>query len=166
MNRYENVMDDWQVRLIRRCARRLGLRGPDLDDVAQRIAVETASFTFRPERSNGASPRTVLTALVHRQLQAEARRGARYRRCMDRYKQGNSPVAMGVRPTHELELDVRTAVAQLSHEEQRVCGMLAEGQSLASIAGAMGCGWHTVQRIVAGIRVRFRAIGLDGWLGD
>ena len=73
-NTYEEVLDDWKVRLISRRAKQRGFRGQDLDDAIQRCAIAVMGFQFDASRSNGATESTVLTAVVDRQLLALRRR--------------------------------------------------------------------------------------------
>ena len=63
-----------------------------------------------------------------------------------------------------LVIDVREAVARLEPQQQLVCQLLGQGQSVASIAARLGSGWHTIRRIIEHIHTRFLAMGLDGWI--
>jgi len=164
-NKYTNIMDDWQVRLIKSRARRVGFNSQDCEDVSQQIAMETVAFSFDPERSNGAAPEAALATIVKRQVQCAARRRSRYCKRLERFKESQRAVPTGVEPTHEMQLDVRMAAEQLPPELQRVCAMLAEGESIAGIAEALNCGWHTVERMIGRIRERFEKMGLNEWLG-
>lgn len=165
-NKYAGIMDDWQVRLINARARRMGLNSHDCDDVAQRIAIETAAFKSNPERSNGAEePDAILATIVNRQVQLAARRAARYRRRIEQLANENGAARTEFESKHEMQVDVRTAVEQLTPRQQRVCAMLAKGESITSIAKAINCGWHTVERMIARSRERFEEIGLNEWLG-
>lgn len=164
-NKYTNVMDDWQVRLIKSRARRVGFNSHDSEDVSQQIAVETAAFTFDPARASGAAPEAVLATIVKRHVQCAARGRSRYRKRMEHFKESCRAVPTGIEPKHEMELDVRMAVEQLPPEMQRVCAMLAEGESIASVAEALGCGWHTAERMITRICDRFEKMGLNEWLG-
>lgn len=166
-NEYAGIMDDWQVRMINARARRMGLNSHDRDDVAQQIAIETVAFTSNPDRCNGAAvPEAVLATIVKRQVQGAARQCVRYRQRIERLAQRDGVGRGEFEPKHEMEVDVRTAVAQLPPRQQRVCAMLSDGQSIASIAKALRCGWHTVERMVASIRKRFEEIGLNAQLGN
>lgn len=161
-NEYAGIMDDWQVRMINARARRMGLNSHDRDDVAQQIAIETVAFTSNPDRCNCATvPEAVLATIVNRQVQGAARQCVRYRQRIERLAQRDGVGLREFEPKHELELDVRTAVAQLPLRQQRVCAMLSDGQSIASIAKALRCGWHTVERLIANIRERFAEFGLS-----
>lgn len=165
-NEYRGLMDEWQMRLIDARARRMGLDNHSRDDVAQQIAIETAKFKSDPVRSREAvQPDAVLATIVNRQVRSAARRCARDRERLEQVRQcAGQPTEYESK--HQMEIDVRSAVAQLSPREQRVCAMLSEGESIASIARELECGWHTVERLIADIRQRFENMGLDGWLGD
>lgn len=60
-------------------------------------------------------------------------------------------------------MDVASAIGDLSPREQEICRGLADGLSVAQLAKQMGCGWHTVARIIRRLRQRFEQLGLDGW---
>ena len=62
-------------------------------------------------------------------------------------------------------LDVRTALGRLSERDRAVCRLLAEGESVTSIAGLLECSWHTVDAIVARIRGQFESLGLGDCAG-
>jgi DNA-directed RNA polymerase specialized sigma24 family protein len=164
-NKYAGIMDDWQGRMINARARRAGLNSHDRDDAAQQIAIETAAFTSSPKRSDAESEEAVLATIVKRQLQDAARRAARHRRRMERLANENGAARTEFDPKHEMQVDVRAAVEQLPPLQQRVCAMLAKGESITNIAKALNCGWHTVERIIASIREHFQEIGLNDWLG-
>lgn len=165
-NKYAGIMDDWQVRMINARARRTGMNSHDRDDAAQQIAIETAAFTSSPKRSDAESEEAVLATIVKRQMQDAARRAARHRRRMERLASENGATRTEFEPKHEMQVDVRAAVEQLSPRQQCVCAMLAKGESIRSIAKALNCGWHTVERIIADIRGRFQETGLNEWLGE
>jgi DNA-directed RNA polymerase specialized sigma24 family protein len=165
-NQYTGIMDDWQVRMMNARARRMGLSSHDRDDVAQRVAIETVAFTSNPNRYMGAKvPEAVLATIVNRQVQSAARQYARYRHRIERMAQGTGVGLENVRSNHDLRLDVRMVVAHLSPLQQRICAMLTDGESIASIAKALHCGWHTVERLIASIRERFERVGLHECMG-
>ncbi|NLS92243.1 MAG: hypothetical protein GXX96_08695 [Planctomycetaceae bacterium] len=43
--------------------------------------------------------------------------------------------------------------------QRRVCDLLSQGYSKSAIAKELGCGWHTVDRIVRDIREKFESQG-------
>jgi RNA polymerase sigma factor (sigma-70 family) len=162
----------WQTELIVKRGRRMGFMDTDLDDAIQEIAPHIINFRFDPARSNGASLRTVLIAVIDRRLLAIRRREARYAKCL-----GRARVASGMSAGHEdqrpepgyedtvpMELDVRTALARLSEDERLVCEALSHGCSIQEVADRLGCDWHSVNRRVTRIREQFIRWGLDGWL--
>jgi DNA-binding NarL/FixJ family response regulator len=160
--------EQWKDDLIRLRARRLGFRGHDLDDARQEVALHVWSFRYQKARSNGACESTALTALVDRQLKALLRRRGRYDRHLERLR-CEQAAAAGRNGHHErvqLIIDVREAVARLAPIEQAVCHGLASGHSISRIAGDLGRAWHTIRRIIDGIRTHFETLGLNGWLLD
>lgn len=164
-NDYTNVMDDWQLRLIKSRSQQMGLSSHDRDDVSQQIAIETSKFEFDPDRANGAKPETAITALVDHQMKSAARRTSRYRRRIDHLKRATGGIVMETDAKLGLRTDVRTALEQLSERERRVCDMLVDGDSTAEIARALDCGWHAARRLIDGIRQRFAELGLGAWIG-
>ncbi len=167
-NRYPAVLTNWQNNLIIARAKRMGLRGHEVLEAQQEIALHVAAFQHQPERSNGASEATALTAVIDRRLKMLRRAGARYQRRQQRAH------LLRVRPSdhrqdldrHLLAVDVRDAIAGLPPTEQLVCQLLGQGATIASIARTLCCSWHSAQRIIENIRTQFRGKGLDGWIID
>jgi len=160
----ETAIEPWKLALIRRRALRRGFRGADLDDAQQEIAIELLGLTF--DVDNGASERTVVTAVIDRRLAMLRRRDRRYRRRFEQPAETDEEPVSGEPPPAEcaaLALDVHTAVAGLSAEDRELCRRLGAGQSIAHIAQQTGRGWHAVRRRVARLRERFVELGLtDG----
>ncbi len=166
-NRYPAVLTNWKNDLIIARAKRMGFRGHDLLEAQQEIVLHVATFQHQPLRSNGASEATALTAVIDRRLKMLRRAGARYQQRQQRA--GLLRASQADRPDldrHLLAVDVRDAIAGLPPTEQLVCQLLGRGATISSIARRLRCGWHTAQRIVEGIRVRFRDMGLDGFIID
>ena len=85
-NSYDGVLEPWKLELINRRTRQRGLRDDDFLDMQQLLVLEVLKFEFDPDKSNGATETTALTALIDRRL-AMMRRGEQ--RCA-------GPVARGV----------------------------------------------------------------------
>ena len=172
-NNYSSLLPKWKVKLINRRALRMGFRRDELDDALQQIVPHVTHFVFDPTKSNGACEQTVLVALIDQQLKTMVRTRSRYRGHVERLRQDRSVMATNAEvPTaaicpeqYEMVLDVQLTVAALPPRERAICTALSEGRSLAQIAQALGCDWHTVRRAVQDIRTRFQAIGLEGWMG-
>ncbi len=154
----------WKFNLIRARAFRRGFRGAELDDVQQEIAIEAMTFEFRPDRANGATETTALTAMIDRRLAMARRRERRYQRRLDHVRE-SVPRGPFTEPSCEGRmasvLDVRAAVASLGPVDREICWALADGESIDAIARRLGCGWHTVKRRVDCLRERFCQMGLD-----
>ncbi len=159
---------DWHTQLIETRGRRTGFAGANLDDAVQDITPRVLAFRYDVERSNGASLRTALTAVVDKSLLAIRRRETRYQKCLERARAARPTTVGGEASAYEdstpLRLDVQTALSQLSELERQICEALSHGFSIREIAIRLGCDWHTVNRRIAGIRARFTELGLDGWL--
>jgi DNA-directed RNA polymerase specialized sigma24 family protein len=164
-NDYGAVIEKWKVDLIVLRARRLGFRRQDLEDAQQQIVVALLAFTFDPQRSNGATEETAVTALIDHQLLA-------LRRARERYASRVSGSDEDLRNDQVLAVDcdqakhsfvasdVETAMAGMSPAAREVCNSLADGLSLNEISRQMGVGWHTVERQVRSIRQCFEQVGI------
>jgi DNA-directed RNA polymerase specialized sigma24 family protein len=160
-NKYEGLLAPWKVRLIISRAKRLGFRRHDLEDVQQEVVLEVVAFRFDPAK--GASESTPLTKLIDNRLKAIRRKAARY---AARITSVGDAMAMEeaslfCEETVPLRLDVMTALASMTGDEIAVCIHLIHGLSVRQIARELGRGWHSVNRIIIGIRERFRTMGLE-----
>jgi len=154
---YDGMLDRWKVRLALRRARRMGFRDDELDDVMQELALTLAGVEYDPANANGATEMTVLTAVIDRQLRKMRRANARREGLEQR-------VALSGDETYDdadvqRRLDVETVVGMLDDRQRRVCDLLSRGYSKSTIARELGCGWHTVDRIVRDIHRRFEEHG-------
>jgi len=163
MPHYDGVLEKWKVNLILHRAKRHGFRPHEIPDVLQEAVLVVLEFEYDPNHANGATERTALTTIIDNCLRKIKRSGARYRMHLERLGQDASEYSRD-----EVDLravDVAAAMADLSAREQAVCRGLADGMSKAQIAKQMGCGWHTVERIIRRLRQRFEQLGLEGWVG-
>ena len=157
-NSYEGVLEDWKVKLVCRRARRMKFRGPDLEDAQQQVVLALLDFHFADDKSNGASERTAITAVVDRQLamirrgeaRAERQREAAKDRCQQYYEM----------PEILLAVDVERVVQSLPQLDQQICRGLALGHTVNQLAQSLGTSWHTVRARVQVIRRRFERLGL------
>ena len=160
---------DWHTQLIEARGRRMGLTSADLDDAVQEITPRVLAFRYDSAKSNGASLKTALTAVIDRCLLAIRRRESRYAKCLERARNAKQTSDRDESAAYEdstpLQLDVHTALSQLSTDEREICEALSHGFSIHEIATRLGCDWHTVNRRVTRIRVRFTELGLGEWLG-
>ena len=150
-----------------------GFRPEELDDVMQEILPEVLAFRFDSRKSNGATERTALTALVNNRLTFLQRCRARRLKTHERYLEaigltGDKSVeqiAEDLDPeAGALAYDVREAVAGLEPQEQAVCAALSRGDNRLGIARATGMTRCAVARMIERIRDRFEALGLDAWV--
>ena len=162
----------WQAELIEKRGRRMRFSDADLDDAIQEIVPHINSFHFDTARSNGASLRTALIAVIDRQLLTIRRRQASYARLLQRAMESLGLAARAKELFDDQEyrtalmLDVQAAVGQLSKRDRQICEALSLGYSIQGVADQLGCDWHTVNRRIARIREQFTQWGLDGWLED
>lgn len=160
---YGSLMEPWKADLIVSRAKRMGFRCDEIEDVQQEIIIDVVRFRYEAAKSNGASEATALTALIDNRLKKFVRTQARYRARLELLRHEAAPEYE--QAAHdELRIDVETVVASLPEKERRVCRALGSGLSRHEIARTLGCGWHTVDRIVRRIRKRFEECGLDAWV--
>lgn len=169
MPKTPRTIERWKLELIRARALRRGLRDGELDDAQQEIAIEVMAFSFRPERSNGATEVTAVTAVIDRRLAMIRRRQRRYRQRFEVRDHALMPSGAGKEPAEpatgarfDLLTDIRAILAGLRPEDRELCLRLADGMSIDAIAGQLGCGWHTVRRRIDRLRAEFERQGFDG----
>jgi len=154
-NPYAGVIEGWKVSLVRQRARLMGFRSHEMDDVLQELALPILRFRYRPERSNGATEKTALCALIDRQLKALVRKQTRYRKHLKRLRAsryGFNSHGKHVPPrsadfrTPDVELAPTELLASVPAECREVCRLLFEFDSVNAIAEQLGWGWHRVHR--------------------
>ncbi len=163
-NTYAGLLEDWKVRLIHHRARRRGFRGQDMDDAVQQVVIAFLDFRYDESRSNGASEKTVLTAIIDRQLAMLRRSEARERQRIERVGMSRDAI---YEPSSNVEIVhvVRTAVGQLSSFERSVCDLLIDGNSTNEIAEEYGVSWHTANAAIERIRRHLQRCGLAEVVG-
>lgn len=154
---YEGVLEGWKVKLALQRARRMGFRDDELDDVIQELVLKLVDVEYDANHANGATERTMLTSVIDRQL-------CKMRRSAARRQELEEQVAISADATYDdsgvqLRMDVETVLGMVDDEQRRVCDLLSQGCSKSAIAKELGCGWHTVDRIVRDIRRKFEAHG-------
>lgn len=167
-------IDDAHLDLVARRGRRMGFRGPDLDDAVQEAVIAIMTFEFDEERANGASLETALTAVIDRCLLSLRRKRGRYAKHLNKLLEAageqwtelNEPVEPNYEESTDLQLDVQTVLASLSREDRQICRHLADGRSVQQVAAVLGCDWHTAQRHIERIRDVFEKSGLKVGLAD
>jgi RNA polymerase sigma factor (sigma-70 family) len=162
---YDGLVEPWKVDLIVRRAEGMGFRRDEIEDVQQELILDVMRFRYDAAKSNGAREATALVALIDNRLKKLVRAQARYRVRIDRFREGAErsydPVA-----DDERAFDVRSVVASLAERDRDVCQALGSGLTPHEIAETLGCGWHTVDRIVGRLRRRFEESGLDAWVRE
>jgi len=164
MPKYDGVIEEWKVDLIVSRAKLLGFRKHELPDAMQEAVLELLRFEYDPDHENRAKESTVLTTVIDNRLRKVRRSAMRYNGHVERASYGVSEFSR--EEVDERGVDVAGIVAGLTQQEQAVCQGLASGMSRRQIAKQLGCGWHTVDRIMARLREHFREVGLGGWIGE
>ena len=172
-NDYGQLVEAWKVDLILDRARRKGFRQDEMEDVQQDVIQAVMDFRFEPEKSNGATENTALTALIDKQLTFIQRGRARHHKHHERFKElmgvrDGQPVQDAMVESQEraiaLALDVRKAVAKLTPQEQDICAALARGENRFNVAKGLGASRYELDRIIERIREQFQKRGLDAWV--
>jgi len=152
--------------LIRRRAKRFGLRRHDLEDAVQEVMLHLLEFTPDPDKTNGASESTILIAVIDRRLKHWLRTRQRYQdlvqRCGSMLPADADESTTSDVEVRDTELDVASVLADLPEFEQQVGQMLSGGHTATSIARELGIGRRAVCDAVAAIRGRFASAGLGG----
>jgi RNA polymerase sigma factor (sigma-70 family) len=156
---FAGLIEPWKIRLINSRATRRGFRGSDLDEVVQRTVIALLKFRYDASRCRGATERTVVTALVDRQLKYFRRSQTRYRRHVTAASLHEEPL-VDVRSMQDQSLDVRNAVNNLPPDAQQVCHLLANGLSVNEAARQLGVNWHTVEKHMRVAAEQFERLGL------
>jgi RNA polymerase sigma factor (sigma-70 family) len=164
MPKYDGVIEKWKVNLICTRARLMGFRGHELPDAMQEAALEVLAFRYDPDRANGATERTALTTVIDNRLRKMKRAATRYKAHVE--TMGQDATEFSRDEVDPCAMDVASALADLTPREREVCQGLADGLNMTEIARQIGCGWHTVERIVKRLRGQFRDMGLAGWIGE
>ena len=146
-------------------ARRMGLRRQDIEDAQQQILMVLMDFQFDPERSNGASSQTAITAIIDRQLRTYKRTKTRYAEHVTGSENIPNDLAgntsgSDIESQISMLADVTAARSTLCEVSQRICDALAQGQSINEIAQSLNMSWHTVRKHIDAIRERFIEVGL------
>jgi DNA-directed RNA polymerase specialized sigma24 family protein len=146
------------------------LRGHDLEDALQLVALELIAFQYDAARSGGASQRTALIGLIDKRLAMMCRRETRHRHRIERLTRlaeyndrdpaTGHPLTPSAVEATDLAVDVREAVADLPPPARQVCLALAEGQSMSTIARQLGTTWRSVRCQMLVIRRHFARLGI------
>ena len=107
---HAGVVETWKADLILERARRLGFRGPDLDDAFQEVVLAVCDFCYDEGRSNGACEATALTTVIDRRLKSFLRRRYRHESGFEQLNEEGPSYA----PNLARDVDVRDAVAQIA----------------------------------------------------
>jgi hypothetical protein len=174
-NSYGHLVEKWKVDLILERARRKRFRRDEMEDVQQELIQAVIDFQYDPQKSNGASEATALTALIDKRLAFIQRGQARLRKREKKYRKlhgcrdGAPPEDLPDPADEDAAVrsrDVQDAVARLAPTEQLVCAALARGEPHSVIASTLGVTRYEVGRIIQHIREQLKTWGLEGWVND
>ena len=162
---YGGLVEPWKVDLIIARAKGMGFRCDEIEDVQQELILDVMRFRYEKAKSNGAAETTALIALIDNRLKKLVRARARYRTHLERFRDA-AERSWEPATDEERAIDINDVVASLAERERTVCRALAFGLTRNEIARMLGCGWHTVDRIIGRIRLRFEECGLDPRMRD
>lgn len=162
MPKYDGLIERWKVGLIATRAKRMGFRRHEIPDILQEVVPELLKFKYDPNHANGAHERSALVPIIDNHLRKMIRSGQRYTAHLERLAELTME---GYDHIDARAMDVAEVVACLPEREQVICRLLAQGHTRNAIARQLGCGWHTVDRMIEQLRERFEKLELDGWLG-
>jgi len=160
-NDYAGMVPQWKVNLALSRIKAFGFPKDQWPDILQHLVIEMVDFEF--DAASGAKESTALCAVLNNHLMKLVRTEERARARNERHK--FEVPAVCDEPT-ALFMDVRSALPALTSRERAVCEGLGRGESVHRIAQDLGCAWRTVDRIVEAVRVKFRRLGLDGWVEE
>ena len=161
---YDGLIEDWKIELIVQRAKRWGFKEHEIPDVLQDVVLELLEFEGDPDKAQGAQERTLLHGFVDNCLKPRRRAASRYEAKLARLSRFSQPDSYS--STAPLAIDIAATTTPLTPEEQRVCRLLATGHTRNAIARQLGCGWHTIDRMIEQLRERFEELELDGWVGE
>jgi len=169
-DRESREIEQWKLDLAMSRIRFFHFPKDEWEDLLHDLVVDILLFEFDPLRSNGAKESTVIFAMVDKRLKMMMRTRNRSRQRMRQYQAEQTAGAsedafLAFEDITPLSMDVRAAMGTLSPCQQDIIHRLAKGQSVTHIARHLHCGWHTLERTLAGIRRRFDAMGLRAWMG-
>lgn len=164
-NQYGQLIEKWKIEIVRDRARRRGFNDDDIKDALQDTVPALLAFHYEPARSNGASERTAVTALVDRRLSFIQRGHARRIKRRERYamlmvKEGCTSAAMpNIAGPAALRMDVQEILARLMPREQAVCAALARGETCSGIARELAVSRRHLNGMIRHIRAQFKSVG-------
>lgn len=171
-NDYGTDIPRWKTDLILLRAMRVGFRRDELAEVQQELAPVVTGFVFDPDRSNGACERTVLIAVIDRQLQRLLRTRARYQRAIAAVRV-ESDRAMARRPElaessaiaqRDLADDVTACLGRLDAQARAICLGLSRGESALAIRQRLALSRRELEAAMRRIQAVFQALGMDAWV--
>lgn len=160
---YDGCIEQWKINLALSRIRAFDFPKDQWPDLLQRLVLAMSQFQFDP--NNGAKESTALYTLINHQLNSVRRAQMREEQRLARHRACTVIRSIAQEDRIDLRLDVRLAVAALPALQRSVCIGLLQGDTVNQIAANLGCTWHAVRRVVARIRARFAALGLDAWVG-
>jgi len=156
-NKYEGLFSTQETKQIRRQIKQVGLSSEDAADVMQEVVVALLQSHSDWSLLRSTKRKQLLWGLT-RDIASKSRRSMQRQRCRDERKAITTQEAYYDKTT-SLCQEVQDMVGSLDQRQQSICELLSQGLSKSQIAERMGCKWHTVNRLVATIRLQFKADG-------
>ncbi len=168
----EHSVARWKTDLIQIRARRLGFQTHELEEIQQDLLPNVVDFRFDPSKANGGTERTALTKIIDNQLIKIVRSRGRYQKMVntvaeqtqhDKACREDLAEATGI-TEWDRQHDVADCLQRLDDNDRLVCEALADGEAVSQIARRLGLSWSAMESVIARIRQRFTAMGLDAWV--
>jgi RNA polymerase sigma factor (sigma-70 family) len=172
LKNYEQVIEPWKLHLALARMKAMRIRGQDLQDMMQELALPLIQFRYDPATADGATAETILCNTINSRLrQIRRARNRDQQRVIRRARwQGvtGDPDRDEKLTIYEeqfgLHLDVLEAMKTMPQFERSVCEGLMNGLSRYKIAQRLDCAWHTVRNAIKRIKVRLEEAGLGDWV--
>ena len=153
---------------VRKQVRRMGITDAEADQVTDDCLDAWRALTPGPGGIGGDKPEAKLAGFVANRCKV-ARRAIIRARARDSQHYESVMAGRNDDPTRRDEpmcIDVQNALAALSGDERRVCDAIMAGIAQREIANRFGMTRHEIFMLLGGVRERFAALGLDGWLTE
>lgn len=163
--RYDGVIEQWKVDLMKERARWFRFQPADLPDAVQDLVMALFELEYDPDHASGADEHTFWQAAIDNCLKLRQRATKRYKMALERAVHRGHAAADEVRTKDaDLAMDVATALELLPLPERRLCALLKRGYSKAMIARRWGTSWGTVDRMARKVRAHFEKHGIGKWV--
>ncbi|HBG25690.1 MAG: hypothetical protein A2Y10_02570 [Planctomycetes bacterium GWF2_41_51] len=162
---YKDVISPTKIAIIIARAKKNGLPEDMVEDVIQDVALEIINFNYDPEKSNGATETTALTAIIDHKIIDIVRRIEFEKNFWERESHTIEMEADELRPL-QMSMDIQSALKALSPIERQICMKLINCMTINEIAQEEKWGYAKAKKIVAGIRSKLAGMNLKNYIDE